>query len=137
MSPYAVKGGIGDFLQCLPFMLSNPNETYLVASHYDQVTRFFGKLGLKVHEMPLGRLGGYELCPRQLFFDKNPFPRRIGSSRPLLGVHLGGSSYSLSVEKRFGFAEKCFVRHGNWRAGFIPRGFTTEQFWSLFWKRRF
>ena len=108
--PIAVKGGIGDFLQCLPFMLTHQNYRYLVASHYDRVLKFFAAVGLTVEELSLGRLTGIDTCPRQLFFRKNPFQKQapiFTNGRPVLGIHLGGSPYSLSVEKRFGFPPKA------------------------------
>jgi hypothetical protein len=108
--PIAVKGGIGDFLQCLPFMLAHPECRYLVASHHDRVSQFFAAVGLQVDELSLGKLGDVENCPRELFFTKNPFLIRtpiFGYNRPrVVGIHLGGSSYSVSVEKRFGFPSK-------------------------------
>lgn len=110
---YAVKGGIGDFLQCLPFMLAHPDDRYFVASHYNDVMGFFGHFGLFVEEVPLGQMPSVEPCPRQLFFDRNPFPAAspiFKGSRPVVGVHLGGSSYSLSVEERFGFPPKAIPR---------------------------
>ena len=110
MTPIAVKGGIGDFLQCLPSMLAYPDRRYLVASHYDRVPEFFAALGLEVEEISLGRLNNVGNCERRLFFGVNPFPRRdslFTDGRPVLGVHLGGSTYSLSVEKRFGFPPKA------------------------------
>jgi len=107
MNSFAVKGGIGDFLQCLPFMLNHPEYRYLVVSHYDRATEFFSSVGLTVQEMPLGKVKGIEVCPRQLFFT-NPFRRQkpIFTNGPVLGIHLGGSDYSISVEKRFGFPPK-------------------------------
>jgi hypothetical protein len=106
----AVKGGIGDFLQCLPFMLTHPNNRYLVASHCDNVQEFFVAVGLTVEEVSLGKLTSVDNCPRQRFFRKNPFvkqPPIFTNGRPVLGVHLGGSNYSISVEKRFGFPSKA------------------------------
>lgn len=107
----AVKGGIGDFLQCLPFMLTHPKHNqYLVASHYDRVPEFFAAFGLTVEELSLGRLTGVDNCPRGLFFRNNPLPKPVPiftNGRPVLGIHLGGSNYSLSVEKRFGFPSKA------------------------------
>ncbi len=106
----AVKGGIGDFLQCLPFMLAHPEHQYLVASHHDHVSEFFGALNIEVEELSLGRMNGAEICPRHLFFQNNPFPKQapiFTGNRPVVGVHLGGSNYSLSVEKRFGFPSKA------------------------------
>lgn len=111
LAPLAVKGGIGDFLQCLPFMLANPDRRYLVASHHDRVVEFFAAVGVSVEEVSLGRLGGIDLCPRRRFFDSNPFPKPaqplFTDGRPVIGVHLGGSGYSLSVEQRFGFPSKA------------------------------
>lgn len=110
MSNIAVKGGIGDFLQCVPFMLEHTEHKYLVASHYDRVLEFFSAVGLTVEELSLGRLTGIENCPRRLFFDFNPFPVPkpiFTDGRPVLGIHLGGSNYSISVEKRFGFPSKA------------------------------
>lgn len=110
MKTYAVKGGYGDFLQSLPFMQACPQYRYLVASHNNHVVEFFKALGVKVEELSLGRLEGVEICPRTLFFKSNPFPRRkpiFDNGRPVVGIHLGGSSYSLSIEKRFGFPPKA------------------------------
>jgi hypothetical protein len=112
---FAVKGGIGDFLQCLPFMLDHPEHRYLVASHHDRVSEFFGTLGVEVEESLLGRTVGVEDCPRQTFFRfrDNPFPRRapiFTDGRPVVGVHLGGSAYSVSLQQRFGLPSKVLPR---------------------------
>lgn len=110
MRVIAVKGGIGDFLQCVPFILEHPQYRYLVASHSDCAPEFFGSLGIKVEELSLGRLKGVASCPRNLFFSKNPFPQQpliFTDNRPVIGIHLGGSDYSLNVEKRFGFPLKA------------------------------
>jgi hypothetical protein len=114
MTPFAqriaVKGGIGDFLQCVPFMLAYPKNRYLVASHNDCVLEFFGSLGIEVEEVSLGRLNGLDLCPRyQGFFRSNPFPPQpliFTDDWPVIGVHLGGSNYSVNTEHRFGFPSK-------------------------------
>lgn len=128
----AVKGGIGDFLQYLPFMQANPQCRYLVASHHECVPEFFAAFGIQVEEMSLGRLARTEVCPRRRFFDSNPFPsldEPIFTDGPVLGVHLGGSDYSLSVEKRFGFPSKALplsvltnLMAGNSRHNFILFG---------------
>jgi hypothetical protein len=109
MSLLAVKGGIGDFLQYLPFMLAHPEHRYLVASHYNRVQEFFEPLGVKVEELSLGRLAGIDNCPRSLFLKGNPFKPQapVFTDRGPIGVHLGGSAYSLSVEKRFGLPSKA------------------------------
>ena len=115
---FAVKGGIGDFLQCLPFMLAHPEHEYLVASHYGRATEFFAAVGLHVEDLSLSSLSGVPVtsrmigaddCPRELFFGRNPFKpiaRVFSGKRPVVGIHLGGSAYSVGVENRFGFPSK-------------------------------
>lgn len=132
MGTFAVKGGIGDFLQCLPFMMAHPENLYLVASHYDRVVEFFESFGIDVEELSLGQLSGIDECPRKLFFDRNPFPGRkpiCNGNRPVVGVHLGGSGYSLSVEKRFGFPPKALPR--SLLEGIILPGYDFLVFGSL------
>lgn len=108
MSDIAVKGGVGDFLQCLPYMLAHPEHKYLVASHYDRVTEFFASVGLQVEELSLGRLTNVPNCPRSLFFNNNPIDKQHPLfDGPAIGIHLGGSGYSLGIEKRFGFPPKA------------------------------
>lgn len=110
---YAIKGGVGDFLQCLPFMLAHRDDKYYVASHHSDPVAFFAYFGIDVIELPLGRMAGMELCPRALFFERNPFPHSapvFRDGKPVIGVHLGGSNYSLSVEKRFGFPPKALPK---------------------------
>jgi len=107
---FAVKGGVGDFLQCLPYMRAHPEHRYLVASHHDRVAEFFAAAGVRAEEEYLGKLGGVAACPRATFFDRWPFPwaprRLFSDDRPIVGVHLEASSYSLNVERRFGFPPK-------------------------------
>jgi len=110
MPSYAVKGGIGDFLQCLPFMKAHPGNLYYVASHHNDVQGFFSKVGVGVVEVPLGQMPDIEMCPRELFFRENPFPSESPPRTLWVGVHLGGSSYSLSVEARFGFPPKALPK---------------------------
>ena len=82
-----VKGGIGDFLQYLPFMLKNKSLHYLVITHFSAANSFFDYLGIKVSEihffsMPnegssinksLEKRKNTYHCPRSIFFFKNPF----------------------------------------------------------------
>lgn len=112
MNKLAVKGGIGDFLQFLPFMLTHPEYKYLAASHYGKVREFFASFGLRVRDLSLGRLAGIDACPRSLsFFENNPFPEVPPifpkRDKPVIGIQIGGSDYSLSIEKRFGFPPKA------------------------------
>jgi ADP-heptose:LPS heptosyltransferase len=108
----AIKGGIGDFLQCVPFVIKHRDFSYVVASHYNRVPEFFKFLGVTIKEEPFARIENIPLCPRQLFFDRNPFGERLwfSNERPTLGLHLGASKYSNSLAKRYGFPPKNLPR---------------------------
>ena len=116
---YAIKGGVGDFLQCLPFMLEHPDEKYYVVSHFAGTKAFFRHWNIPVYDVSFGQLPKIPLCPRVTFFTSNPFPKVPflfdDSGMPIIGVHLGGSQYSLSTEERFGFPPKAlpayFLEH--------------------------
>lgn len=109
---WAIKGGIGDFLQCVPFVLEHPDHRYVVASHYNRAPEFFGALGVRIKEESFARIEDIPECPRQLFFDNNPFGKRTFATtqpiiiQPIIGLHLGASKYSNSLAKRYGFPPK-------------------------------
>ena len=113
---YVISGGIGDFLQCLPHFLSdsNPNNKYLVVSHFREAQFFFDAVGKSVAMIEtysnneelnailstVSRLELVSFCPRTKYFDYNPF----GPCKPLfnndlrvIGVHLNGSRYAEKV----------------------------------------
>jgi ADP-heptose:LPS heptosyltransferase len=106
---WAIKGGIGDFLQCVPFVLEHPDHHYVVASHYNRAPEFFSALGVRIKEESFARIEDISECPRQLFFNNNPFgksPRSFATNWPIIGLHLGASKYSNSLAKRYGFPPK-------------------------------
>ena len=43
-----VHGGVGDFLQHLPFMLQHPKENYVVVTHFPRAKSFFENLGINI-----------------------------------------------------------------------------------------
>ena len=45
-----IQGGIGDFLQHLPFILENKSAQYIVATHFKGAQLFFKALGIKVNK---------------------------------------------------------------------------------------
>ena len=105
----AIKGGIGDFLQYLPFVLAHPQYRYLVASHLACPEEFFSAFGIEVEEVSLLDVWVALISARVVVFDSNPFlqePLLFTNNRPVIGVHLGGSSYSVNIEDRFGFPSK-------------------------------
>jgi ADP-heptose:LPS heptosyltransferase len=104
-----IHGGIGDFLQHLPFILRNKSARYIVASHFKGAQSFFKSLNIKVEKYyfyskkeeyreirDLLKKNEYSyICPRALFFKASPFvsPRAIkNTKRKTIGIHPGASS---------------------------------------------
>jgi hypothetical protein len=49
---YYLRGGVGDFLQCLPYMMANPDKEYLIHTHFRKAKEFiegFGVLNCKYY----------------------------------------------------------------------------------------
>jgi ADP-heptose:LPS heptosyltransferase len=109
-----IQGGIGDFLQHLPFILKNKSTDYIVATHYLDAKKFFESLGVKVKQYyfysnrdeyrlireKLKKLKHSYICPRNLFFKQSPFISQAHLGRKkhfTLGIHAGSSK--LGVDK--------------------------------------
>jgi ADP-heptose:LPS heptosyltransferase len=103
-----IHGGIGDFLQHLPFILKNKSARYIVATHFKGAQSFFKSLNIKVEQYYfyskkeeyreirdlLKKNERSYICPRALFFKSSPF----GTTKPLkntkrktIGIHTGAS----------------------------------------------
>ena len=103
-----IHGGVGDFLQHLPFILKHKSAKYIVATHFMNAKAFFESLGITIskyyfynnadeyrairHE--LKKLPYSYWCPRKVFFDSVPF---IPKSKPqlktavVIGLQIGSS----------------------------------------------
>ena len=82
-----VHGGVGDFLQHLPFMLQHPKANYVVVTHFRNAKKFFQALNIRVKKIYFYESGEFHqnikndlrkksqsyLCPRELFFKHIPF----------------------------------------------------------------
>ncbi len=120
-----VQGGVGDFLQCLPFLFQARAQSLavLVVTHFPDTEAFFQRLHIKVDEIlhfssleelqniraKLGSRRGMLTCPRTWYFRESPFPRKkieFGNSRPVIAVHLGGSAFSLKMQKQMALVPK-------------------------------
>jgi len=120
-----LQGGIGDFLQMLPFMDANKKHPirYWCVTHFKGADLFFKSIGIELeklcvfdtHEeqvkimnsLPTGEM--LFACPRAYYFDIDPFtPEKplFDNGKPAIGVHVGGSSYSIGVQKQFGMITK-------------------------------
>jgi len=104
-----IHGGIGDFLQHLPFILKNKSARYIVATHFRGAPAFFKSLNIKVNQYyfyskkeeyreirDLLKKNKYAyICPRDLFFKAFPFSAfnsQKKTQRKTVGVHPGASS---------------------------------------------
>jgi hypothetical protein len=120
-----LEGGVGDFLQCLPFLKSFREDSprLLVVTHFNDARSFFTRLGLGVTELyhfsnieelqtvhqSIAAKKRLSRCPRQQYFEEPPIPARwvaFPHERPVLGVHLGGSAFSIAVQRRWGVVTK-------------------------------
>ena len=104
-----IHGGIGDFLQHLPFILKNKKARYIVATHYRSAPSFFKSLNVNVDRFyyysnkdeyreirdALKKNAQSYICPRALFFKVSPFGAFHSlkkTKRKVIGIHPGASS---------------------------------------------
>ena len=103
-----IHGGVGDFLQHLPFILKNKSAKYIVATHFLAAKDFFETLGIEVskyyfynnqdeHRAIRGELKKIQYsywCPKNVFFNQIPFSTK---DRPklktdvIIGLQIGSS----------------------------------------------
>src|SRR5580658_7490830 len=118
--PLLAIGGIGDFLQNIAFLLdAKPKGKIILASNFAHASQFFARFGILVVEShyfstleeqhrvcaSLREMPGFTPCPRQQYFTRSPLPSRELSftrPRPVIGVHLHGSKFSIDVQRRVG-----------------------------------
>ena len=114
-----IHGGIGDFLQHLPFMLKHPKEDYVVVTHFSKANAFFKALNINVNKIFYYENGDQHraiknklrknsyslLCPRELFFENDPFRQLTPSllkRKPVIGFHMSTSNQTGGqLDKKF------------------------------------
>jgi tetratricopeptide (TPR) repeat protein len=120
-----IEGGVGDFLQSVPFLIDNKGKglNLVVMTHFEGAESFFCDLGIQVgqylyyltleegarHGRDLAKMGTIVPCPRRRYFARSPFPAStiaFADRRPILGIHLGGSRFSTSVQGQMGLVTK-------------------------------
>lgn len=117
-----IRGGIGDILQSIPFVLENKSLEYIVITHCSKAFEIFKNLQveniqyiyfkdlnslknaeLKLFEYLKLNFSEAELCPRSLYFQKYPFdddlaaPNFEKNNKPIIGIHPFGSEFSNNV----------------------------------------
>ncbi|QWD77730.1 hypothetical protein [Polynucleobacter sp. MWH-Svant-W18] len=119
-----LQGGMGDFLQCIPFVKSNKHGIkYVCVTHLKGAKLFFEAFGIKLESLStfnseqekiellnsLPRGPEYINCPRTQYFDVNPLDIEqplFDNSKPVVGIHINGSAYSIKTQKQFGMVLK-------------------------------
>lgn len=110
---YVIKGGIGDILQYLPFVLKNKELRYVVLTYFKDAPKFFFDLGVtncqfiyyfdryeygKYNRLLNSKKNIYQ-CPRDIFFSSQPFKgikeKFVDANRKLVGLHFNSSQINL------------------------------------------
>jgi ADP-heptose:LPS heptosyltransferase len=104
-----VHGGVGDFLQHLPFMLQHPTKNYVVLTHFTKAKEFFKALNIHIKKIHFYESGEHHqalknklrthvnsyLCPREIFFKNDPFgslaPNHV-MKKPVIGFQMSTSN---------------------------------------------
>lgn len=117
-----IRGGIGDILQSLPFVMKNLDLNYIVITHFPSACKIFTSVGLKnveyVYFNDLRSLQNAQLriskylelnhskaenCPRSLYFEEYPFNsdtdhlKKFENNKTVIGIHPFGSEFSNNV----------------------------------------
>jgi len=119
---YFMSGGIGDFLQHLPFLIAN-KEPFIAAAHFQGAKELLDYLKLvpqdlvyfntmdkqNYHLDKLTKKYQMAYCQRAQYFDSNPFEMQapvFSNGKPVLGIHLGGSKFSIEMQKKMRLCTK-------------------------------
>ena len=121
-----IHGGVGDFLQHLPFILKNKSAKYIVATHFMSAKTFFESLGIHVskyyyynnadeHRLirrELKKFSNSYWCPKKVFFDHIPFKNKKPPTLKtdvVIGLQIGSSRLTnspLSVKFALNLVDK-------------------------------
>ena len=122
-----IQGGIGDFLQHLPFILKHKSYSYIVLTHFLHAESFFKALRIKVKKYyfydnwedyveirdKLQILPNTYVCPRTLFFNENPFSsaKKKSPQKPyVVGIHMGSSKIASGKALSLNFVIKLLKK---------------------------
>jgi hypothetical protein len=118
-----LQGGIGDFLQCLPFIDANKknNIQYCCVTHLKGAKDFLNTIGVEPSALfifktmdeqnqvlnALPRSEQYVHCPRTQYFDAYPFdigPLLFTNGKPTICIHVFCSAFCIVSQMFF-----CFI----------------------------
>jgi len=103
-----IHGGVGDFLQHLPFILKNKSAKYIVATHFLAAKDFFDTLGIEITKYyfynnpdeyrairsELKKIKYSYWCPKNVFFNQIPFSSKDKpqlKTDVIIGLQIGSS----------------------------------------------
>ncbi|NBQ85443.1 MAG: hypothetical protein EBU03_04905 [Methylophilaceae bacterium] len=127
-SKLAITGGVGDFLQCLPYIMANKSNDYVVITHFPKAKEFFESFGIPICKIYTCTNPAEEKsisqdvfsaekvyrCPRDLFFKDSPLTSQAISytseHRPIIGVHMSSSHFAVSHEIKKGLTPKALPK---------------------------
>jgi ADP-heptose:LPS heptosyltransferase len=115
-----IHGGVGDFLQYLPFIQENKEARYIVVTHFKRAESFFNNLNIKIHKIYFfsNKLEYKKIqnllkknkesyhCPRTQFFKHSPFKSKKfikPKNKKIIGIHMGSSTIASNkaLSKKF------------------------------------
>lgn len=118
-----IKGGIGDFLKNLPFILKNKKLNYVVVTHFKGAASFFSLLNIKISKFyfymnlddltnikkKLLKYANLYNCPQNTYLDSVFFNKTkplFFNKKKTIGIHIGGSQFSIEDQKSQGILTK-------------------------------
>ena len=122
-----IQGGIGDFLQHLPFILQHKSYSYIVLTHFLHAESFLKALRINVKKYyfydnwedyveirdKLQTISDTYVCPRTLFFNENPFSsaKKKSPQKPyVIGIHMGSSKIASGKALSLNFVIKLLKK---------------------------
>lgn len=128
---FYLRGGVGDFLQTLWFVSNNPNEEYIIHTHFPKTKEFFSSFGIEnVHVYIFDTISEHDSqvdlivnnhgenstqnireVPRAFYstisFEENTqqeadnLVKTFHSEKPIIGIHPFGSKFANKVHSDF------------------------------------
>ena len=128
---FYVRGGVGDFLQSSWFMMGNPNQEFIIHTHFLGAEEFFKTFNLtnahfyyfnniEEHDSQIDKIlenhgenstANIRECPRafysQISFPKeyqekaSAFVEKFKDKKPIIGIHPFGSFFSSDTHSKF------------------------------------
>lgn len=131
-----IRGGVGDFLQCLPYATSNAEgNEFFIHTHFKGASSFFEEFGIdgkyfyfqnaQEHDAGVDEIlsfcdpkvrTNFKECPRNFYFEcqfskealacAEDLTNSFPEKKPIIGIHPFGSGFSKDIYSRFNLPVK-------------------------------